>query len=205
MGDPRDAPRLSYGVRHHPGQLRRVLRVPQSVHLVRTRRMLQTRRCRLDEAPAILAIVNAAAARYRGAIPADCWHEPYMQADQLAQDVAAGVTFWGVDDESGELAGVMGIQPVQDVDLIRHAYVRPDQQGRGVGGKLLAHLEALSRQPILIGTWRDAGWAIRFYQRHGYVLVADEETAPLLRRYWTVSSRQIETSVVLAKPPRRFT
>ena len=167
--------------------------------------MPQIRRCRPDEAPAILAIVNAAAARYRGAIPDDCWHEPYMPATQLAQDVAAGVTFWGVEDESGELVGVMGIQQVRDVDLIRHAYVRPDQQGRGIGGKLLAHLEALSRQAILIGTWRDAAWAVRFYQRHGYVLVAEAETAPLLRRYWTVSPRQIETSVVLAKPPRLST
>lgn len=150
----------------------------------------------------MLAIVNAAAARYRGVIPDDCWHEPYMSAAQLERDIAAGVTFWGVDDEKGDLVGVMGIQPAQDVDLIRHAYVRPDQQGRGVGGELLTQLETLSGRPILIGTWRDATWAVGFYQRHGYVLVPEAEIAPLLRRYWTVSLRQIATSVVLAKPLR---
>ena len=126
-----------------------------------------------------------------------------MTADQLSRDIAAGVTFWGVDDGAGELVGVMGIQPVQDVDLIRHAYVRPDQQGRGIGGLLLAHLENSSTRTILIGTWRDATWAIGFYERHGYVLVDAAETAPLLRRYWTVSPRQIETSVVLSKPSHR--
>ena len=159
------------------------------------------RLCRPDEHPAIRAIVNAAAARYRGVIPADCWHEPYMPADQLERDVAAGVTFWGSADDRDELVGVMGIQPVRDVDLIRHAYVRPDQQGRGIGGELLAHLEGMTRRRIFIGTWADAAWAIRFYQRHGYVLVPEAETASLLRTYWTVSPRQIETSVVLAKPP----
>jgi GNAT superfamily N-acetyltransferase len=158
------------------------------------------RLCRADEAPAILAIVNAAAERYRGAIPADCWHEPYMSREQLERDIAAGVTFWGYVDEDGGLAGVMGIQRVKDVALVRHAYVRPDRQGRGIGGRLLAHLEGLGSQRILIGTWADAGWAIRFYAGHGYVLVPQRETAALLRTYWTVSPRQIETSVVLAKP-----
>ena len=123
-----------------------------------------------------------------------------MTADQLARDVAAGVAFWGAENDAGELVGVMGIQPVQDVDLIRHAYVRPDQQGRGIGAHLVAHLENSSKRTILIGTWRDATWAIGFYERHGYVLVEAAETAPLLRRYWTVSPRQIETSVVLRKP-----
>ena len=134
-------------------------------------------------------------------IPADCWHEPYMPADQLERDIAQGVTFWGCVDGEGNLAGVMGIQSVKDVDLIRHAYVRPDQQGRGVGGRLLTHLERMATRRILIGTWADAAWAIRFYERHGYVLVPESETAALLRSYWTVSPRQIETSVVLAKPP----
>ncbi|GLC24662.1 GNAT family N-acetyltransferase [Roseisolibacter agri] len=163
--------------------------------------MSTIRRCRPDEHAAIRAIVNAAAERYRGVIPADCWHEPYMSAEQLARDVAAGVAFWGCEDEDGALAGVMGIQPVQDVHLVRHAYVRPDRQGHGIGGRLLAHLEALGGRRILIGTWADATWAIRFYERHGYTLVPAHETAALLRRYWTVSPRQIETSVVLAKPP----
>ena len=163
--------------------------------------MLTVRPCRPDEHAAILAIVNAAAARYRGAIPADCWHEPYMPAEQLERDVAAGVRFWGCVDERDELAGVMGIQAVQDVDLVRHAYVRPERQGQGIGGLLLAHLESLSARRILIGTWADAVWAIAFYQRHGYTRVPREDTPALLRTYWQVSPRQVETSVVLAKPP----
>jgi GNAT superfamily N-acetyltransferase len=159
------------------------------------------RLCRPEDDATILAIVNSAAERYRGAIPLDCWHEPYMPAAQLERDIAAGVTFWGFLDDGGELVGVMGIQSVRDVDLVRHAYVRPDRQGRGVGGFLLAHLERLTSRRILIGTWAGAAWAIRFYQRHGYTLVPQSETAGLLRTYWTVAPRQIETSVVLAKPP----
>ena len=159
------------------------------------------RRCRPDEQEAILAIVNAAAERYRGVIPADCWHEPYMAAEQLERDVAAGVAFWGCVDERDELVGVMGIQPVGDVDLVRHAYVRPDRQGSGIGGRLLAHLEGIGARQVLIGTWADATWAIGFYESHGYVLVPRERTAELLWRYWDVSLRQVETSVVLAKPP----
>ena len=159
------------------------------------------RRCSPADHSAILAIVNAAAERYRGAIPADCWHEPYMPAEQLEREVAAGVAFWGYVDASEELVGVIGIQPVRDVDLVRHAYVRPDRQGQGIGGRLLAHLEGLSSRRILIGTWADATWAIRFYEGHGYTLVPRGATPDLLRTYWTVSPRQIETSVVLAKPP----
>jgi GNAT superfamily N-acetyltransferase len=158
------------------------------------------RLCRPDERSLILAIVNAAAERYRGAIPADCWHEPYMSADQLECDIGAGITFWGAVDEGGQLVGVMGIQQVKDVDLIRHAYVRPDQQGKGVGARLLAHLEGTSSRQILIGTWADAAWAIRFYRGRGYTLVPPNEIASLLTTYWTISARQIETSVVLAKP-----
>jgi GNAT superfamily N-acetyltransferase len=158
------------------------------------------RPCRPDEKPAILAIVNAAAARYQGAIPADCWHEPYMSADQLERDIIAGVRFWGYEEENGDLIGVMGTQRVQDVHLIRHAYVRPDRQGSGIGSVLLTCLEGLDERQILIGTWADAAWAIGFYERHGYVLVSRSQTAALLRTYWTVSPRQIETSVVLAKP-----
>ncbi len=159
------------------------------------------RLCRPDERSAILDIVNAAAERYRGVIPADCWHAPYMTPEQLARDIDAGVTFWGyADDATGELAGVMGIQPVRDVTLVRHAYVRPDRQGRGVGGRLLAHLEGLTTRPVLIGTWADATWAISFYEAHGYTRVPSALTAELLRTYWTVPPRQVETSVVLAKP-----
>ncbi len=158
------------------------------------------RRCRPDESGTILHIVNAAAEAYRGVIPADRWHEPYMPADELAAEVAAGVTFWGYEAETG-LVGVMGIQAVEAVDLIRHAYVLPGRQGGGVGGALIEHLRPLSRGRMLVGTWAAAEWAIRFYARHGFAPVARDETAALLRRYWTIPERQIETSVVLANPP----
>jgi len=157
------------------------------------------RPCRADENEAMLAVINAAAEAYRGVIPADCWHEPYMSASQLARDIGAGVKFWGGEDDDGQLVAVMGIQPVKDVTLIRHAYVRPDKQGRGLGGALLRHLETLTDRRILIGTWADAVWAIRFYQGHGYTLIPRHETPALLRSYWDVPPRQIETSVVLAK------
>ena len=156
------------------------------------------RRCREDELAAIGAIVNAAAVVYRGVIPDDRWHEPYMGMAELEGEVAAGVEFWGYED-GDELVGVMGIQPVQDVTLIRHAYVSPAAQGRGVGGALLAALEARGSGRLLVGTWAAATWAIRFYERHGFVEVDDP--AALLRRYWSIPERQIETSVVLAKPP----
>jgi len=155
------------------------------------------RPCRDDERAAILAIVNAAAEAYRGVIPADRWHEPYMPAAELAAEIAAGVAFWGYEDD-GELLGVMGIQPVRDVDLIRHAYVQPAAQGRGLGGALLEHLMASATRRVLVGTWTAADWAIGFYRRHGFVQVDPEEKARLLRTYWTIPERQIETSVVLS-------
>lgn len=160
--------------------------------------MTTIRRCGTDEQAAILAIINQAAARYRGVIPADCWHEPYMRAQQLARDIEAGVNFWGCED-GGQLVGVMGVEQVKDVTLIRHAYVRPGHQGHGVGGALLRHLETLTNRRILIGTWADATWAIRFYERHGYTLIAREDTPALLRSYWHIPPRQVETSVVLTK------
>jgi GNAT superfamily N-acetyltransferase len=156
------------------------------------------RECRPDEQATILEIINAAAQRYRGTIPADCWHEPYMSAPQLARDMGAGVRFWGCDDDD-QLVAVMGIQRVKDVTLIRHAYVSPAAQGRGIGGALLAALDARGTGQMLVGTWAAASWAIRFYERHGFVAVDDPAT--LLRRYWSIPERQIETSVVLAKPP----
>jgi GNAT superfamily N-acetyltransferase len=165
--------------------------------------MHKIRRCRLDEQEAILAIVNAAAARYRGAIPADCWHDPYMQTAELTREIANGVSFWGVDGPDAQLAGVMGVQSVKDVTLVRHAYVRPEHQGKGIGGLLLQHLETLTDQRILIGTWADATWAIRFYEAHGYTLIPLHETPTLLDIYWSIPPRQVETSVVLAKAPRR--
>jgi GNAT superfamily N-acetyltransferase len=158
------------------------------------------RPCREDERDAILAIVNAAAEAYRGVIPADRWHEPYMAREELDREIAAGVAFWGREDGDG-LVGIMGVQPVRDVDLIRHAYVAPGRQRAGVGGALLEHLAARSTRPMLVGTWAAAEWAIRFYRRHGFEPVSRERTAELLRRYWTIPERQIETSVVLARPP----
>jgi GNAT superfamily N-acetyltransferase len=158
------------------------------------------RRCRDDEGPAVLAIVNAAAEAYRGVIPEDRWHEPYMDVAELDREIAAGVVFWGYE-EDGELVGVMGIQPVGDVDLIRHAYVRPGRQRGGIGGTLLAHLRDAATRPMLVGTWAAAEWAIRFYERHGFELVSRERKTELLERYWDIPERQIETSVVLAGPP----
>ena len=159
--------------------------------------MSSIRRCRDDDKEAILAIVNAAAEAYRGAIPADRWHEPYMPAAELDGELAAGVEFWGYEAD-GALVGVMGIQPVRDVDLIRHAYVAPGSQRLGVGGALIDHLMRSATRPVLVGTWAAAEWAIAFYRRHGFVQVSPEEKTRLLREYWTIPERQIETSVVLA-------
>jgi GNAT superfamily N-acetyltransferase len=160
--------------------------------------MATVRPCRDDERAAILAIVNDAAEAYRDVIPADRWHEPYMPADELDSELAAGVIFWGYE-ENGELLGIMGIQRVGDVDLIRHAYVSPARQRAGIGGELLEQLASSARRRMLVGTWADAGWAIRFYERHGFELLSREEGAELLRRYWTIPERQIEASVVLRR------
>lgn len=162
--------------------------------------VLHIRPSRDDERGAILAIVNAAAQAYRGAIPADRWQEPYMPREELDAEIAAGVEFWACELD-GELVGVMGIQPVRDVDLIRHAYVAPGHQGRGIGSALLQHLLRDSTRPTLVGTWAAAEWAIRFYRRHGFEPVGPERTAALLQAYWTIPERQIETSVVLARSP----
>ena len=157
------------------------------------------RPCRDDEREAMLEIINAAAEAYRGVIPADRWHEPYMGADELAGELASGVAFWGYE-AGGELIGVMGTQPVGDVDLIRHAYVRPGSQGGGIGGALLAHLRGLTERRMLVGTWAAAEWAIAFYRRNGFELVTPEQKTLLLQTYWDIPERQIETSVVLANP-----
>ena len=145
----------------------------------------------------IWAIINDAAHAYRGVIPADRWHEPYMPADELGAEIAAGVVFWG-DERAGELLGVMGIQDKGDVALVRHAYVAPDAQRLGVGTKLLHHVEELTDKPILIGTWADASWAVDFYQRNGFTVVPPSEKERLLHKYWSIPERQVETSVVLA-------
>jgi GNAT superfamily N-acetyltransferase len=158
------------------------------------------RRCRDEERTAILAIVNAAAEAYRGVIPADRWHEPYMDAAELDAEIDAGVVFWGYEAD-GALLGVMGIQSVGDVTLIRHAYVLPGSQGGGIGGALLRHLRRQSAGQVLVGTWAAAEWAVRFYRRTGFEIVAPERSAELLRTYWTIPERQIAASVVLADPP----
>ena len=148
----------------------------------------------------MLGIINTAAEAYRGAIPADCWHEPYMSAEELAAELAAGVEFWG-REEQGILVGIMGTQVMRDVELIRHAYVRPEWQRRGVGAALIVQLRALAARRMLVGTWAAASWAIRFYERHGFRLVAPHATRRLLETYWRIGERQLETSVVLANPP----
>ena len=156
--------------------------------------------CGTADTDAMLAIVNAAAEAYRGVIPPDRWHEPYMPANELVSEIADGVTFSGYEAD-GRLVGVMGVQRRRNVDLVRHAYVLPEWQGHGIGARLLRHLCGNAERPILIGTWSAADWAIRFYERHGFARVADEDIAPLLRTYWNVPDRQVATSVVLASPP----
>jgi GNAT superfamily N-acetyltransferase len=155
------------------------------------------RRCEERDFEAIWGIINDGARAYEGVIPADCWTEPYMSRENLRHEIDEGVVFSGYD-EGGKLIAVMGIQRVQDVTLIRHAYVRTGSQKRGIGAQLLAHLREMANGPVLIGTWTDAGWAIRFYERHGFQLVGSEEKNRLLKRYWSISERQAETSVVLA-------
>ena len=166
--------------------------------------MTNIRPCRDDELPTIVSIINAAAEAYRGVIPDDCFHEPYMPLCELRAEIAAGVRFWG-GEENGVLVGVMGFQPVCDVDLIRHAYVLPTHQRRGIGGALLEHLQHLSTRRMLVGTWAAAVWAIDFYRRHGFAEVSSDQKNTLLKTYWTVPDRQIETSVVLTNRPLNAT
>jgi N-acetylglutamate synthase-like GNAT family acetyltransferase len=156
------------------------------------------RRCTDGDLTAIQAIINRAAEAYRGAIPDDCWHEPYMTTSELLAEIAAGVDFW-TWDESGTLIGVMGLQQVTGATLIRHAYVEPAHQGRGIGGALLRTLAHQAGGPLLVGTWAAAEWAIRFYERHGFLLASTDEKDRLLNTYWTIPLRQQQTSVVLVQ------
>jgi N-acetylglutamate synthase-like GNAT family acetyltransferase len=158
---------------------------------------MRIRKSVANDLEAILAIINDAAQAYRGVIPSDRWHEPYMSADELAKEIASGVIFWMAED-NGQLLGVMGIQDKEDVALVRHAYTATTVQRKGIGTKLLRHVEALADKPILIGTWADASWAIEFYRRNGFTVVSDGDKNLLLRTYWSVPARQVETSVVLA-------
>jgi GNAT superfamily N-acetyltransferase len=185
------------------------------------------RRCTAADLPDMVAVVNSAATAYAGVIPEDRYHQPFMPLEEMTAEIAAGVRFWGLFERGREkaaagegeawtgeaepvagegrpaaplLAGVMGIQDVDDVTLIRHAYVRPDRQRAGVGARLLAHLLRLAdrdQRPLLVGTWAAAWWAVAFYERHGFVLVTPAEKDRLLRRYWSIPDRQVETSVVL--------
>jgi len=160
------------------------------------------RPCRDDEIGAVADVINDGASAYRGVIPDDRWREPYMPVEELQREVAGGVRFWGVEAH-GTLIGVMGLQdvsrpPAPDVTLIRHAYVRTAWRRLGVGGRLLRHLLPLTSRPVLVGTWADAVWAVRFYRRHGFGLITGPEKDRLLNTYWSLHPRQVETSVVLA-------
>ena len=155
------------------------------------------RQCNKDDFEAIYAIINDAAMAYEGIIPADRWKTPYMPREELRHEIASGVIFWGYE-EGGSLIGVMGIQDVQDVTLIRHAYVRTARRNQGIGGMLFKKLRLKTDRPILIGTWAGAVWAMRFYEKHGFRLVTPQEKDMLLNRYWSIPERQVETSVVLA-------
>jgi N-acetylglutamate synthase-like GNAT family acetyltransferase len=164
------------------------------------------RRCDDRHFETIYTIINDGAQAYKGVIPADRWTEPYMSRDKLRHEIEEGITFWGCE-ENGELAGVMGLQQVQDVTLIRHAYVRTASRNQGIGGKLLSHLRTITSCPVLIGTWADAVWAIAFYEKHGFRVVDAREKTVLLGKYWKIPDRQVETSVVLADaqwPIRNF-
>jgi N-acetylglutamate synthase-like GNAT family acetyltransferase len=155
------------------------------------------RKCKESDLNTIFEIVNDAAQAYKGVIPKDRWHEPYMSLAELRTQIEDGIVFWGLERD-GQLLGVMGIQDKGDVTLIRHAYVLTRAQKRGIGEKLLQHLQNMTEKPILIGTWAAASWAVSFYQKNGYTLVSEQEKNRLLNRYWSIPERQVETSVVLA-------
>jgi len=150
-----------------------------------------------NDLTAILDIINDAARAYNGIIPGDRWHEPYMSKQELQNQIDDGVQFWSYRDNE-IIVGAMGIQEKSDVTLIRHAYVKTIARNKGIGGKMLDHLCQLTVKPILVGTWADATWAINFYKKHGFNLVCFEDKEHLLRKYWAIPVRQIETSVVLA-------
>ena len=159
------------------------------------------RLCEDKDFEILYEIINDAAEAYRGIIPPDRWKEPYMSKDELRHEIGEGVRFWGYEEE-GELVGVMGMQDVEDVTLMRHAYVRTVRRRAGIGGTLLALLRKKTSRPILIGTWAAAVWAVRFYEAHGFYLVSPEEKDRLLKKYWSIPERQVETSVVLAEHGR---
>ena len=156
------------------------------------------RKCVDSDFLSIYSIINDAASAYKGVIPPDRWHEPYMTQNELRTEISRGVIFWGWEEAEG-LAGVMGIQDVKDVTLMRHAYVKTTLRNKGIGTKLLKHLMGQTARPVLIGTWKAATWAISFYRKNGFELVTEKEKNVLLAKYWSIPPRQIETSVVLAR------
>ena len=162
---------------------------------------MMIRECTERDFEGIYSIINEATQVHEGVIPADRFKKPYMSREELQHEIDESVSFWGFE-ENGELVGIMGIQPVRDVTLIRHACVRPAMQRKGIGAKLLSHLRGLTATPILIGTWADAFWAIRFYEAHGFKKVDVDEKNRLLKTYWSIPERQVETSVVLASYER---
>ena len=153
--------------------------------------------CTEQDLAALHSIINDAAQAYKGVIPADRWHEPYMPMPELEREFRDGMRFWGLESD-GELVGAMGIQDKGDVDLIRHAYVRTSRRNQGAGTRLLRHIEGTTRKPILVGTWADASWAIRFYRKNGYRALSRDDTERLLGKYWKIPPRQVATSIVLA-------
>jgi len=151
--------------------------------------------CQPGDAKRIHLIINEAAKAYEGVIPADCYHQPYMTMGELKREMKR-MTFFGWEAKDGELVGIMGVEPIKDVTLIRHAYVLPQWQRQGIATKLLEHLRGLVTTPrLLVGTWSDAYWAIEFYVKHGFSLLPNKDE--LLKTYWDIPQRQIETSVVL--------
>ena len=147
----------------------------------------------------ILYVINDASLKYKGIIPNDCWHEPYMTKQKLISEFANGVRMFGYNKDSN-LVGVMGIQELKDVTLIRHAYILTQYQGLGIGKSLLQHLFKIKTSScLLVGTWRDATWAIQFYEKFGFILHTKKQTAQLLKKYWNLPSKQIKNSVVLKK------
>jgi len=156
-------------------------------------------KCSLENLGEVLNVINDGAIAYKGIIPQDRWHEPYMTYEALLTQVNEGVEFW-IDTDNSRITGAMGIQAKEDVTLIRHAYVRTAERNKGIGSRLLTHLLSVADGPVLIGTWADAKWAIDFYKKHGFRLLPTQEKDRLLRKYWSIPERQIETSVVLAGP-----
>jgi N-acetylglutamate synthase-like GNAT family acetyltransferase len=150
-----------------------------------------------EDLETMYCIINEAATAYKNVIPADQWKDPYMSKTELQHEIKDGVTFWCYEREK-KLVGIMGIQHVKDVSLIRHAYVRKTSQNQGVGTKLLAYLCNHATRPVLVGTWAAATWAIHFYESHGFTQVTEETKNRLLRTFWSIPERQVETSVVLA-------